>query len=1544
MDKHEIEAIYPLSPMQQGMLFHYLYEPQAGLYFEQMQCHMPAGLEVAAFRQAWQQLVSRHSILRTQFMWENLKEPRQIVRYEVDLPWVEMDWQHLDEQEQRKQFLTLLASDRALGVKMTQAPLLRITLIQLAAHHFECIVSFHHLILDGWSMPVLLNELFVLYAACVQQVPAELATPRPYRDYIAWLQRQDQKQAETFWREHLKGFRTPLVLSVDSGTGKSPGVGYGEATQHCLPQTVQTLRQMARRYKLTINTIVQGAWALLLSRYSGTNDIVFGGVVSGRPPDLQGVEQMIGLFINTLPIRIRVSTAADRSIATWLQAIQLQQIEARQYEYSSLAQVQGWSDVPHGQALFESILVFENYPVEAHAGEDGGGLQMKIDQALEQTNYPLSLEVSFNALQFSLRLVFDQQRFDDRVASTLLTHFCSILEQMLSQMDGSVAALSPLTVEERRQMMVEWNDTREEYPATTSVHTLFEAQVERTPHAPALKSEEGILTYAQVNERANQLAHLLQTLQVGPDVLVGLALERGPLMVIALLAVLKAGGAYVPLDPSYPSERLAFMLQDTALSVLLTSQQVVERFPDVTVAHRVMLDVDWPLIQQQGIDNLMQQLEPENLAYIIYTSGSTGQPKGTLISQRGLMNYLHWCNRYYHVQAGSGSIVHSSLAFDLTVTSLFPALLSGGCVVLVPEEQDMVAVSEILRQHNDFSVLKITPAHLELLNRLLEPEEMAGIARALVIGGEMLQGDSLTLWRTYAPATRIINEYGPTETVVGCCIYEVADGASLQGPVPIGRPIANTQLYILDAALLPVPIGVAGELYISGDGLARGYLQRPDLTAERFIADPFSQELGSRMYKTGDLARYRVDGTIEFLGRIDHQVKVHGYRIELGEIEAVLRQHAAIQEAVVVVRAQAGTMDKRLAAYVTIEGDQTSAIKAIKAFLKEKLPDYMLPSIWVVMDEFPLTSNGKVDRSALPEPEEVYAVPAANETEQTLSSVEELLVEIWSRVLQVQSPDIHANFFELGGDSIQGIQIIDQARRRDLRLTLKQLFQSPTIAELAGLIEAAPEQLTEQGAVTGRVPLTPIEHWFFEQELAERQHWNQSMVLEGWQVVQPAILEKALTALLVQHDALRLCFVAGHAGWRQENAAFNGETPFQTIDLSAYSEEEQEQRLRQTEAEIQASLNLESGPLLRMALFEMGKCRPNRILIVVHHLAIDSVSWRILLEDLQTAYQQLVQGQPVRLTPKTTSFKRYAEHLIIYAQSDEVAREIPYWIAVTRHQSSALPLDYPEGMDLNTEGSVQTIACSLDEEETHLLLHKVPEAYHTQINDVLLTALVQTYAEWTGQRSVLVDMEGHGREDLLENGDLSHTVGWFTTLFPVLLDIEQAQGPGEALRTVKELLRRIPNHGLGYGVLRYLHPDEEVRARLRNRASISFNYLGQFDQKQTGETLLGRVREADGLTRSPRAKRCHVLDIGGAVVDGQLTMHWSFSARLHRPEQIERLAEMYRDKLRALIQHCLIPDEGAYTPSDFPLAQLSDEKLDALSMLIGELDEEEATL
>jgi non-ribosomal peptide synthase protein (TIGR01720 family) len=750
----------------------------------------------------------------------------------------------------------------------------------------------------------------------------------------------------------------------------------------------------------------------------------------------------------------------------------------------------------------------------------------------------------------------------------------------------------------------------------------------------------------------------------------------------------------------------------------------------------------------------------------------------------------------------------------------------------------------------------------------------------------------------------------------------------------IGAPIPDLAVYILDQFLQPVPVGVPGEMCIGGAGLGRGYLYRPDLTAGRFFPHPFSQQPGARLYRSGDLARYLPDGDIEYLGRIDYQVKIRGFRIELGEIEAVLAGHPALREAVVLARED--TPDgRRLVAYIVPDGDTAPNASELWHFLGEKLPEYMLPAAFVTLPALPLTPSGKVDRRALsaperrrPDLEENYAPPS--------TPVEEVLVGIWAAVLGLEQIGINDNFFELGGDSILSIQATARANEAGLALSPVQVFRYQTVAELAAVVEETPAVRAEQGPVAGPVPFVPIQRWFFEQNFPDSHHFNQAILLETQPGLDPELLEKALQHLLVHHDALRLRFHSTPSGWQQVVAAPDEAVSFIGVDLSVCPKAEQGRIIETTSTQLQTSLDFSSGPLMRSALYNLGPGDPGRLLLIIHHLAVDGVSWRILLEDLQTVYQQLAQDRAIRLLAKTTSFQRWAHNLVAYAGSAELRAEADYWLAETQARVFPLPVDYPQGRGSNSRALADTVSLALGVEETRALLQKVPEVYHTHINDALLTALVQAFARWTGVYSLLVDLEGHGREIIFKDMDLSRTVGWFTALFPVLLSLENNADPGSALRSVKEQLRRIPNGGIGYGLLRYLGEDEEMGAQLqiRPQAEVCFNYLGQLDQVFAGSSLFRVGRESIGPPQSRRANRPYLLEINGLVMEGQLRMDWRYNKNLHRRSTIEGLAQTCLEALRSIILHCQSLEAGAFTPSDFVEFGWAEEELDDITAAI----------
>jgi amino acid adenylation domain-containing protein/non-ribosomal peptide synthase protein (TIGR01720 family) len=1173
---------------------------------------------------------------------------------------------------------------------------------------------------------------------------------------------------------------------------------------------------------------------------------------------------------------------------------------------------------------------------------------------------------------------YDANLFQVEDIWRLAEQFQTLLESVINQPEAAIGELEILSANEQHQLLIEFNNTQTEYSKHQCIHQLFEDWAAKTPEQIAVVFEDQQLTYAQLNTRANQLAHHLQALGVGCETIVALCIDRSLDMVVGLLGILKAGGAYLPLDPILPNERLAFMVKDAGASVILTQQHLAQRLskPSTSV---VCLDTNWEEIARQPEENPPTEVTPENLVYVIYTSGSTGKPKGVAIAHQQLLNYLHGILERLDLPVGSSFATVSTIAADLGNTAIFPPLCTGGCLHVISQERatNPEALAEYCEYHA-IDCLKIVPSHLNALLSAAHPEKIMPRKR-LILGGEALSWQLVEKIREHAQNCQIVNHYGPTETTVGVLTYLVPSEpiGHQSETVPLGRAIANTQVYILDHHLRAVPIGVLGELYIGGDSLARGYLNQPELTTEKFIRNPFkSQKFGSeRLYKTGDLARYLSDGNIEFLGRIDHQVKIHGFRIELSEIESVLSQHSAIRETIVLAR-EDEPGKKRLVAYIVPNQQSEFSVSDLRNFLKEKLPEYMLPTAFVRLKALPLTPNGKVDRQALPTPDSVrpelegrFVAPR--------TSVEKTIARIWTQVLGRDKVGIYDNFFELGGDSISSIQIVARLNQAGLQLTPKQMFEYPTVAGLAAVTGTAPILETEQGLVTGSLPLTPIQHWFFEQKLLHPHHWNQAVLLEVGQAIVPALLEQAVHYLLKHHDALRLRFTLTESGWQQVNAGLEDvdhppsppyqggnksqklaspqnqsfsfysplsrggqvqDVPVSVIDLSSTPAVEQETALDAIATQLQASLNLENGSLMRVALFNLGDNQPNRLLWVIHHLAVDSVSWRILLEDFAHAYQQLERGEAVQLPPKTTSFKQWSEFLQEYAQSTELQQEQDYWLQTSRQSCSTLPVDNPGGA--NALALARTVSISLSIEDTRALLQEVPAVYRTQINDVLLAALVQTFNQWTGEQSLLVDLEGHGREAIVNNIDLSRTVGWFSSIFPVLLTLEENLEPGEALKVVKEQLRSIPNRGIGYGVLRYLSKDAQLQTL--PQAEVRFNYLGQFDQVLPESSLFKLVNQTPGVSRSFADNRRYLIDINGFVLGGQLQLEWTYSEQIHKRTTIEQLTTGYVQTLRSLIIHCQSPEAGGYTPSDFPKAQLSQNDLDKLLSKLNKASEKKS--
>jgi len=1502
----DIEDAYPLSPLQQGLLFHALYSPEQDVYLEQIHAELAGEVDLAAFTKAWQTVVARHAVLRTSFVWQGVDEPLQRVErappFQVDYS----DWRTPGADGQNQRLADFLEQDRRRGFDLGAAPLTRVSLIRLAEDRWHWVWTHHHLVLDGWCVSVVVGEVLAAYEAWRLGTEPRLPPRRPYRDYIAWLGRQDQPAAEAFWRQWLAGFDSPTRFNLPErdSAERQDRVGQGEALLSLGEQDTAQLQAWARQQQITLNTVVAGAWAYLLHAYSGGLDVVFGVTVAGRPEDLDGFEDMVGLFINTLPMRVKIDRQAP--LSAWLRDTQARQASLRDYESSRLADIQRWSGLPPGGNLFETLLVFENYPVDQTLKDYAGGLSFGPVSFVERSHYGLAL-AAIPGGNLALKLYFDENRYEIETIRPILGHLRQLL---LSAAAGQVETLADWDLFEaaERRRLREAGGTATPYPAAPA-HQIIEEQACLAPDRIAVSFGDSHLSFRELSRRANRLAHYLRRRGVGPEILVGLYLDRSIKAIISLLAVWKAGGAYLPLDPAYADKRVRFMVEDAGVRLVLTQTALLARFPRANV-ELLDLDAAWPAISQESDAPPAVEVGPAHLAYAIYTSGSTGTPKGTLLTHRGLSNLGFAQSDFFRIAPDSRVLQFASLSFDASVSEIAMALFRGASLQLARQE-DLLPGEGFVRRLKEQRI-----THLTMTPSVLAQAPVTDLPdlASLIVAGEACP---LELRAQWAKNRAFFNAYGPTEATVCASLGECAEGR-----LHIGKALANARLYVLDADGRPMPAGVPGELHVGGIGLARGYLRRPAMTAERFVPDAYSEEPGARLYKTGDRVRRLPDGNLEFLGRIDRQVKIRGHRIELEEIEQVLRQHGGLREAAVLARpgpaGQPSLVAYGVAATASVNAD------SLRAVCQDWLPDYMAPAAYVLLAALPLSPTGKLDRDALPVADfdrhtarEAYLAPSNDH--------ETALAQVWREVLGVERVGVEDNFFALGGDSIISLQIVSKAAQAGLKITPREVFQHPTVAELARLArrESQAQALAEPSAAA--IPLTPIQHWFFEQRLAHPGHWNQAVLLQVAPEVSAAAIASALAAINRRHGALRLRFDRRDGGWRQRYAGTDGIVLEQETLPAGGPEARREAMARRAEA-AQNSLDLEHGPLGRAVFFD-GEER--HLLVVIHHLAIDGVSWRILLDDLQQHCQQTLLGEPPREPEATASYASWSRKLEARA-ADAQGLGTDYWLELEREACTPLPIDYPEGVEQNKAGVAGIVAVDLSREETEALLRQVPPVYHTQVNDILLAAFAQAMAAWTGGATVWVNLEGHGRETLFEDVDLSRTVGWFTSLFPVALKTEAAAGPGRAIMSVKEQLRQIPQGGVGFGIARYLSPDAAVRGRLAGlpEPAVSFNYLGQLDQAESGFEWFRLADGPLGAGQDPDEPRRHLLDVVASVQGGQFRVEWHYPTAAYRRETVAALAQRFLAELRGLVGHCLEPEAGGWTPSDFPLCQLDQTALD----------------
>ncbi|MGG1642432.1 non-ribosomal peptide synthase/polyketide synthase [Paenibacillus sp. NRS-1782] len=1504
----EIEDVYKLTPMQKGMLFHSLLEPDSSSYFEQATFELRGSFDVETFFESFQALVQRHAILRTSF-YNNIGDvPLQVVIKQRLIPLHYVDLRAATLQEQEAQIKAYTAEDMAKGFSLSEDPLMRVTVLQTEQSSLV-LWSFHHIVMDGWCIPIITQELFDYYSAMRQQVQPVLPPAQPYSRYIEWLDAQDDEEASTYWSQYLKDYDGNTVLPEGKTKSQAKEAGYvlNEHVLHLGASLTDKMDVVAKRNHVTVNTLMQTAWGLILQRYNASSDVVFGGVVSGRPAEIAGIENMVGLFINTVPIRVQSSK--DEAFVEVMKRTQAQSLAGRAYDTYPLYEIQG--KTTQKQDLISHIMIFENYPLDEQVEQSGNQHEDNLEVAnftmFEQTNYDFNLVViPGEDIRVCIRynaLVYEQESI-----ARIGGHLMQMLDQVATRPQATIEELEIVTSEERMKLL-DWGGKAHTYPSDQGLHTLFEEQVVRTPDKIAAVNGDVQVTYRELNEQANRLAATLIAQGLRSEQVVGLLADRSVELLVAIMGVLKAGGAYVPIDPEYPQERIQYILKDSGAGILLTQSHLTE----LASFEGTVMELDSPHIYGDGVDNPNLPVRGNDLVYLIYTSGTTGNPKGTMINHKGIVNYIWWANKVYCAGKPTDFPLYSSISFDLTLTSIFTPLINGGLVRIYDGIDKAEVVQHILRE-NAVDILKLTPTHLSLIKDMTIPAESR--IQQLIVGGENLTTHlSQTITDLFGGNIKIYNEYGPTETVVGCMIHLYDPVKDTRESVPIGLPADNIYIHILDEQLRLVPLGVEGEMYIAGDGVARGYLNRPELTAEKFIRNPFASE--GNMYRTGDLARRLPNGDIEYIGRIDHQVKIRGYRIELGEIEAKLQDIPLVEEALVVAWADAHGQ-KSLCAYFV--ADREMSVSELRNELSG-LPAYMIPSYFVQLDVMPLTPNGKLDRKALPEPNSGVKAGAAFTAPRT--DVENILASIWQGVLGVPLVGIHDNFFELGGDSIKSIQVSSRLLQAGYKLEMKDLFSYPTIAELAQRVRAV-SRIADQSEVHGAVRLGPAQCRFFDEQSTDLHHFNQSVMLYRREGFDTDALAKVVRKIAEHHDALRLVFRQGEQGFEAWNRSL-GEGELYSLQIHDLKDETDPASAIEAGAEaIQRSISLGDGPLLRLGLFRCAE--GEHLLIVIHHLAVDGVSWRILFEDLQEGYEQAARGEAVKLPQKTDSYRAWAQGITQYANSPAAEQERSYWAGVEGDGFAPLPKDKVDDALLIKDSGTVTVRWS--PEETEQFLKEANRTYNTEVNDLLLTALGMAVHEWTGIERIGILLEGHGREPVVPELDITRTIGWFTSQYPVALEMKEGLEIGARIKRVKEGLRHIPNKGVGYGILKYLSDVSDVSS-FSAEPEIIFNYLGQFDQD-----LAGGMMEVSpysvGSEVSEQMVQHQALNINGLIAEGRLQLSVSYNRQQFHTESVEKFVGILKKRLGEVIGHCVRKERTELTPSDVLLKDISLEKIEEL--------------
>lgn len=1506
----------PLSFAQQRLWFIDQLEPGNPQY------NIPGGIKIKgalnqqALETGLNNIIERQENLRTLFTTDEDGNARLQIKAHLKLSINIHNLRSVPTNAQQAKIEEISAAEAQKAFNLQQGPLLRATSILLSNNESIFIIVMHHIISDGWSINILFKELIDEYQAIIQNNPR--AIPKPAIQYVDfagwqrnWLTGSRLDKQRNYWKQQLAN--APALLELPTDHARPATQTYNGHTKifSINKQITAAVNSLAKQQGATLFMTLLAAFKLLLFRYSNQSDISIGSPIAGRTR--LETEPLIGFFVNTLVLRSQLNGASSftqllkQVVETTTDAYAHQELPFEKI-VEDLLPKRSLSHSPLFQVVFvlqDSVLDTVKLP----------GLEIapfNLDSGTAKFDITLTLVERYGELRGQIE--YNSDLFEPETITGLMNHYTHLLAEISHSPHEKIDRLK--LISPQQEQMLTAPKTAIAYPQAQPLLNAFEARAKSNGTLPALMFNGRTLSYAELNKTANKWAHWLLEKNVKKGQFVGLYLERSLELVIGMYAILKAGAAYVPLDPEYPKERIDYMIKDAGVSIILSQSHLA--LQDYNTQVCAMDKVD---ISTFAETNPSMRIDVDNAAYMIYTSGSTGKPKGVVISHRAIHNRLQWMQETFKLNSSNRVAQKTPYSFDVSVWEFFWPLQTGTTLILAEPggHKDPAYLQNFIQEHR-IDTIHFVPAMLQLFMDNAKVEACTSLKR-VICSGEALTTEQQNRFLNRSKA-QLHNLYGPTEAAVDvthwACVPE-----EKRISTPIGKAIANTDILILDSQLNPVPKGIPGELHIGGVQLAQAYYNRPELTAEKFIPHPFSHVPGARLYKTGDLVRFiDDDGNIAFLGRIDHQVKLNGLRIELGEIENAIRETDYVDDVTVVLYGKEEN-SKKLAAYILSTHKEKISTQQMRSALAKTLPDYMVPSYFTIMEAFPLTPSGKIDRKALPEPE-VSREDLSSSYQQASGEKEKILHGIWSQLLKIDKIGVRDNFFELGGDSILSIQVIARAKQAGLQITPRQLFEHPTIEALSYVAKEAVAINAEQGNVLGPYPLTAIQSWFFKQNFENNHHWNQSTLFELDEKLDSRLLKKVTQHLLAQHDVLRSRFYKKEGLWHAEIVANVADNSFESFDYSDLSAEDFALTSTQKCNEIAASLNLKDASIFKIAYFKAANNIKDRLFIVAHHLVIDGYSWRILTEDLQTFYTKLKNEQELTTEAKTTSFKFWAEQISGIAHEAIMVKDVDYWHNILSGLSQT-NTGIQNGIENSVE-STRTVSFSLDEEQTRVFTQEIPNLYNTQTNENILSGLFIAFSQWSGANKLALYLEGHGREALFDNVDISRTIGWFTSLYPALLEHNFTNDTAAILKYTKEYMRSIPDSGFSYSILKYLNT--LVLSEKEQGIPVLFNYLGQFNTHATDAfNIIENHTIADNALKQ---RRMAGIEITALIIDGVLKTRIHYSQNHYTEQQMDAFANSFKRALLQINSHGQAPEAGGYTPSDFSEAGLDQDDLDQL--------------